>query len=149
MLPIDHFVRVISCTACPAAGKLLRDRWENVPQPGFVGVRYEQTRVLLVGKNPATPPPELASGDRGYTQALRNLRDQPTVENYTALQERTKRFMESWPIQQRHFPLEEFGLEPDDIAFCNIVRCREGTRSCQSSWPGPVRRRTSQVGSMR
>ncbi len=133
MLTIAHYVGVISCTACPATGKLLRDAGENVPQPGFVGNRYERTRVLLVGKNPATPPLALSREDQVYTHALRALRDQPTAESLDAVRRVTRTFMESWPIKQKHFSLEEFGLGLDDIAFCNIVRCRT-----QGNAPLPV-----------
>lgn len=120
-----EFARIISCTLCTQAtdSKLLRDRAENVPQPGYIGSRYRKARVLLVGQNPGTPK-SLSAQDIPYTAALRALRDEPTTQRYKELNAVLRAFIPQWPVQNNYFPLEESGLALEDIAYCNIVRCR-------------------------
>ena len=52
------FANVIACKTCDLVScpRLLRYEQENVPQPGFVGENYGQSRVMLVGQNPAVDP---------------------------------------------------------------------------------------------
>jgi len=119
--------RVVACAKCTRAidSKLLRDEHENVPQPGYIGSRYSTTGLMLVGQNPGVPNlSSLAKADLPYTQALRALRDSPTKENYDGLQSVLRTFIPSWPVHGAYFPLAECGLELDDIAYCNVVRCR-------------------------
>jgi uracil-DNA glycosylase len=120
-----EFARVIQCTTCTSATdrKLLRDLAENVPQPGWVGSNYNHARVLLVGQNPGTPK-SLADADRPYTNALRALKDNPTEENHQALVTVLQKFVPQWPVHGNYFPLVECGLTLQDIAYCNVVRCR-------------------------
>lgn len=121
-----EFARVASCTRCTGRqfSCLLRDDAENVPQPGYTGLRYWTKRVLLVGQNPAVPPERLAAADRPYTAALRKLRDEAIPENYAHLHSILTSFIPSWPVHESYFPLRECGLELDEIAYCNLVRCR-------------------------
>lgn len=121
-----EFARVISCTRCKQSDypNLLRDDLENIPQPGYIGSRYRISRVLLIGQNPKSEPGHLDEEDRIYTSALRILRDNPTAENYRSLSAILRTFIPKWPVCGRYFPLEESGLTLDDIAYCNIVRCR-------------------------
>lgn len=124
---VSEFAKVIACTKCThwTATRLLRDDAENVPQPGCIGARYANTRVMLVGQNPGLPnTPALAFADRRYTLALRDLRDSPSDENYANLQDVLSEFIPSWPVHGNYFPLSECGIELDDIAYCNVVRCR-------------------------
>ena len=120
-----EFARVIACELCTTATdrNLLRDEGENVPQPGYIGSNYRKVRVLLVGQNPATPK-SLAAEDLPYTTALRALRNEPTIQRYKELRTVLRTFIPQWPVQNNHFPLTESGLTLDDIAYCNIVRCR-------------------------
>ncbi len=122
----SEFARVASCNSCARlhATALLRDEVENVPQPGYVGSRYWTKRVLLVGQNPAVPPERLAAEDRPYTAALRKIRDAPTPENFVQLHSILTNFIPRWPVHGSYFPLTECGLELDEIAYCNLVRCR-------------------------
>jgi hypothetical protein len=48
-----EFARIISCVACSRGtdNSILRDAYENVPQPGYVGENYRNHRVALVGQN--------------------------------------------------------------------------------------------------
>ena len=120
-----EFARVVACTKCTEATdrNLLRDAAENVPQPGYVGAGYWKARVLLVGQNPGTPKAREAK-DRPYTAALRVLRDEPTPERYSELVMVLREFIPRWPITNNYFPLAECDLSLEDIAYCNVIRCR-------------------------
>ena len=122
----DEFAKVVGCTFCSKNlfPVLRRDEGEDVPQPGYIGRSYWKTRVVLVGQNPAVPPPRLAEADRPYTAALRALRDNPTQEKFRALQTVLMDFIPHWPVHEGYFPLAECGLSLNDIAYCNLVRCR-------------------------
>ena len=67
-----EFARVVRCEKCSSETdpNLLRDCGENVPQPGYIGVGYQRSKLLLVGQNPAVPPAKLELADKGYTAAL-------------------------------------------------------------------------------
>ncbi len=129
MLTVLDYARVVSCEACSAVGKLLRDSGENVPQPGFVGRRYGETGVFLVGQNPGVPTVGLAARDKAYTAALRSLRDNQTKQSLLGALGVMRDFVPSWPISGSYFPLEECGMTLDDIAYCNVVRCRTVSNS--------------------
>lgn len=121
-----EFAKVIACTKCTAdtCRDLLRDCNDNVPQPGYVGPAYSGTRVLLVGQNPGTRKLARESLDRTYAAALRALRDEPTPQRYAELSAILRGFIPHWPVTNNYFPLDECGLTLDDIAYCNIIRCR-------------------------
>jgi|SRR5579884_2631469 len=121
----SEFARIIRCEACTNAmdPNLLRDNLENVPQPGYIGQRYRESGVLLVGQNPGTPK-SLAPIDPPYTRALRALRDESTPERYVELLQVMRGVIPQWPIHGSYFPLAECDLALDDIAYLNVVRCR-------------------------
>lgn len=121
----SEFLRVISCTHCtPAIDRnLLRDNERNVPHPGYIGPRYNESGVLLVGRNPAMPDDRLAEAEHQYTAALHALRDAPTQRYHKLIDFLLNDFIPRTRTY-RHFPLEEICLSLQDIAFCNIVRCR-------------------------
>lgn len=120
-----EFAKIVACTKCtPSTDRnILRDVAENVPQPGYVGTGYLKARVLLVGQNPGTPK-KLEVRDRPYTNALRLLRDEPTHERYSELGIVLREFIPDWPITNNYFPLAECELSLEDIAYCNVIRCR-------------------------
>lgn len=120
-----EFANIINCSRCSVTtdGNLLRDSDENVPQPGYIGKNYNTARVLLVGQNPGTPK-SLDKKDLSYTAALRALRDEPTSERYAQLTAVLDAFIPQWPVHGHYFPISECGLTLQDIAYCNIVRCR-------------------------
>jgi uracil-DNA glycosylase len=142
-----EFATIISCSRCTTADcrKLLRDEAENIPQPGYIGARYDSTRVLLVGQNPGVGTKGLAARDRVYTAALRDVRQKPTAKTYESLSTVMDDFMPSWPVRGNYFPLRECGLTLKDIAYCNAVRCRTvgnaipSTRQSQSCIDGHFR----------
>lgn len=119
------FAGIIGCERCTLVHdrNLLRDAYENVPQPGWVGAAYATKRVLLIGQNPGTPK-TLADADRPYTAALRALRDEPSRSEYEQLRAVLRDFIPTWPVHGSYFPLAECGLRLDEIAYFNLVRCR-------------------------
>lgn len=122
-----EFARVVNCSRCTTltGRNLLRDALENIPQPGFIGANFERKRVLLVGPNPAiTKSAQSLAADQPYTAMLRQLRDAPTEANFRLLLTVTRDFMPTWRVHQDYFPLRECGLELDDLAYMNVVRCR-------------------------
>jgi len=130
-----EFAHVISCARCDrlTCRKIVRDDEENVPQPGFVGARFFEKRILLAGQNPGVPNQRLAADDRVYTAALRRVRDERSLESLGQLQTVLRGFVPSWPVHGNYFPLEEAGLELDEIAYCNVVRCRTEGNAAPSS----------------
>jgi len=125
LAPID-FANVIACHQCVVreGSGLLRDDFENVPQPGFVGSNYLRKRVALAGQNPGVCPPRFAVRDAEYTRSLRDLRDDPSAQTIKTLDSVLSRFVPEWPVHGNYFPLEECGLTLDEIAYFNVVRCR-------------------------
>lgn len=55
---IQVFCKIINCERCNplTISMLLRDKLENLPQPGYIGSNYKSTRLLLIGQNPAICP---------------------------------------------------------------------------------------------
>src|SRR5947209_9798297 len=102
-----EFAKIVACSACSASEFpfLRRDGMENVPQPGYVGPGYRESRVLLVGQNPAMPPERLAAADRPYTAALRGVRDHPTADKLAVLEAVLTDFLPKWPVHEKYFPL--------------------------------------------
>jgi hypothetical protein len=128
------FREVLECTRCERAHdpNLVRDS-SNPPQPGFVGPRYAEARVLLIGQNPRIAPERLGPVDKEYINPLLAFLSRPEPDAYSTLREHILRYVPSWPIHGRYFPLTEAGLTVDQIAFCNVVRCR----TTGNAQPGP------------
>jgi uracil-DNA glycosylase len=123
---IARFSDVISCTACDAftSKKLLRDQCDNIPQPGYIGKNYHRTGLLLVGQNPGVAPEHMLERDRVYTQSLRSLGDEKSTAAYSRFYDTVVDFVPDWPVNRSYFPLEACGFDIEDIAYCNVVRCR-------------------------
>lgn len=120
-----EFAKIITCANCTRSTcrHILRNRDENIPQPGYIGARYVESLVLLVGQNPGTPK-SLEVQDRPYTASLRALRDTPTPQRYAELSAVLKHFIPQWPVTNKYFPLSECKLSLEDISYCNVIRCR-------------------------
>jgi hypothetical protein len=119
------FAEVISCSRCTKQTdpNLLHDK-DDLPQPGYIGSHYAMKRVLLVGQNPGTRKKAREEMDKRQSSALEQLRDNPTIERYRALECILKEFLPLIPLQQKYFPLEECGLKLEEISYCNLIRCR-------------------------
>lgn len=123
------FSQVISCDYCSCNNypNLLRDDSFNLPQPGYIGTNYKNTRVLLVGQNPGVPtydPSDPGRPDKKYADALITVRDKANAKSMARLKSIEDEIMPTWSVVQRQFPLAECGLQLDDIAYVNLVRCR-------------------------
>ena len=88
-----------------------------------MGANYRQSGVLLVGQNPGVAS-DLVNDDQIYTAALRSLGDNPTSEEYEKLSRSLENVIQGWPVHNNYFPLAACGLTLNDIAYCNLVRCR-------------------------
>jgi hypothetical protein len=79
-----EFAKIIACELCTFEDNpnLLRDSGENVPQPGFVGDNFAQSRVMLIGLNPGTLK-SLAEADQPSTVIglTRDPRFHPTLRD--------------------------------------------------------------------
>ena len=104
---IEHFVRIVRCSRCSVSHckKLLRDKDENVPQPGFVGRNYPSTRLMLLGQNPGIPRQENLARDKEYTAALRQLAHDPSREKYRHLQTVLGRIVPDWSVRKSYLSL--------------------------------------------
>ena len=122
----EEFSRVMSCDYCSRQGypKLLRDDSFNLPQPGYIGANYRKSRVLLVGQNPGTSPDRFGAQDREFADAQITLRDSPTAHSMRRLHAINDRIMPTWPVVKNYFRLDDYGLQLDEIAYVNVVRCR-------------------------
>src|SRR5688500_13887983 len=120
------FAVIASSRICPvdSGSKLLRDDYDNVPQPGFIGKRESSTGIVLIGQNAGTRRRMTADRDKRYMNALRELRDRPSAVSWDTFWSEMSTFVPHWPLHGRHFPLAECNLEIDQIAYTNIVRCR-------------------------
>ena len=81
---IELFCRVLECDRC-SHSIVLRDSFENIPQPGYIGRNYEKYRILLIGQNPGVCPPSMKNKDFVYMEALKNLwinKDKSSMINY-------------------------------------------------------------------
>ena len=101
-----EFSRVISCDYCARNNypKLLRDDSLNLPQPGYIGSNYENTRVLLVGQNPGSPS-DPSAHDREFTEAQMALRDKADVRSLTRHKSVLDRIMPKWAVVRITFRL--------------------------------------------
>ncbi len=131
----DLFAEVVRCAKCSECDvpRLLRDHSFNVPQPGYVGGRYENSRVLFVGQNPGISRKKFHNQDREYADALCVLARHPTPETYGSVCAILEGIMNSWPVNMKHLPLVECSLCLEDIAYLNVVRCRTESDSKPSS----------------
>lgn len=120
------FFRILSCERCDqrTCRKILRDCSDNLPQPGFIGPRFEERRVLLVGQNPGVSTSRQTSNDQKYHQALRRLRAEASSESWDELLRVLLAIIPTWPVNGNYFPLEEAELDLEQISYCNLVRCR-------------------------
>lgn len=122
----EMHARVLRCTACESSHRtgVLRDTSENIPQPGYVGKNYTYSRVVFVGQNPAICPDRLRHEVAPYMVALHTLRDSPSAQALAEFRSTMEEFSPSWALFQRYLPLSDCGLQLDQIAYFNVVRCR-------------------------
>lgn len=103
-----------------------------LPQFGFVGARYEEKRVLLLGINPGNGPnTHRTSGDTTVMPALEKFVQDHTVSSYLRAQAAYRQVCESWPVwgRQCNELLRSTGLSLDEIAFSNALPWRTASKS--------------------
>ena len=122
----SKFARVIKCDVCfrNSYPKLLRDDSFNLPQPGYIGTNYKNTRVLLVGQNPGISHDYSNDSDEGFANALIAVKKDKNAQAVNKVRNILDRIMPTWDIFKTYFPLADCGLRLDDIAYTNVVRCR-------------------------
>lgn len=120
------FSEVVGCELCSNAIEkcILRDMQDNVPQPGYVGRKYSNKRILLVGQNPGVGNGVTEARSHNYLEKLREIRDTPSAKVFSDLQDILTSLIPTWPVHGNYFPLDEAGLGLDEIAYINLVRCR-------------------------
>jgi hypothetical protein len=79
---------------------------------------------LLVGQNPGVSTSSQSRNDGQYMMSLRSLLDAEVEDSWERLQALLRTIIPTWPLTGSYFPLAEAGLRLDQIAYCNLVRCR-------------------------
>lgn len=94
---------------------------QSLPQAGFLGERYEDHKVLVLGKNPAKGRSG-SQGDAEYYNRLSLIQDTDTLEEQTPY----LRMMHStWePLRTLDLP-KTIGLELSQVAYANQILCRD------------------------
>lgn len=114
---VELFISVLNCSVCPS-DCVLRDAVDNIPQPGWIGRRFDRG-VLFIGQNPGVRRPgstQLAADVR-YIGALREVKDEASLSN---LLEAMYSSMQAFVMYKHYIPTEFF----EQIAIINAVRCR-------------------------
>lgn len=102
------------------------------PQFGYVGSRYEEARVLILGINPGNGPRDRRDPrDEVALPALSLFLESRTEASFTAAQEAYRSVCEGWPIWKRHCSevIGAGGLSLDQIAYSNCLPWRTGSQS--------------------
>jgi hypothetical protein len=103
------------------------------PQFGFVGQRYTEARVLLLGINPGNGPSDdlRTSGDELMMPAMHEFAARPTPENYSRASAAYMRECVKWPIWKRHCAevLGAGGLTFKQVAYTNCLPFRTESQS--------------------
>jgi len=103
-----------------------------VPQFGYVGSKYPQTRVLMIGINPGNGQNHARnSGDEVMMPPLHKFIVDHSVNSFLEAQRAYQIVCESWPMWKRHCS-EVIGagrLRMDEIAFTNCLPWRTASES--------------------
>jgi hypothetical protein len=116
------------------------------PQFGFVGSRFAEARVLLLGINPGNGPRNdiRTPNDARMMPSIRQFAEDPTEKNFVDASNAYQAECKHWPIWKRHCS-EIVGagkLSIDDIAYSNCLPWR--TES-QSNFDDSVARKAAQL----
>lgn len=102
--------------------------WDDrIPQFGYVGTRFAERRVLILGINSGNGPNNVRNaGDQRQMQTLHRFADDPTPESFVEAQRAYRAACESWPWWRRlcNEVLCPTGLSPDQIAYSNCLPWR-------------------------
>ncbi len=102
------------------------------PQFGYVGVRYEEHRILLFGINPGNGPRDFRSpADERMMPKLIRFRDDPSGESFQCASAAFAEACQTWPVWRRCCS-ELFGegkLSLDQVAYSNCLPWRTATET--------------------
>jgi hypothetical protein len=115
-------------TDLPLGRSALIRKHDSTPQFGFVGARYLQKRVLLIGINPGNGPKyDLPTkGDARMMPALMQFAECPSLEHFELASLAYQKECHAWPLWKRHCN-EVLGpgrLLFDEIAYANCLPWR-------------------------
>ena len=106
---------------------------DQTPQFGFVGSRYRDTGVLLVGINPGNGPSNdlRTSGDHVMMPVLAQFCAAPSPETFALASAAQMRECVRWPVWTQHCAevLGAGGLTFDQIAYSNCLPWRTESKS--------------------
>ena len=111
---VTLFEDVLRCRRC-SIDCVKRNEGYDIPQPGWVGRRFEG--LMFVGQNPGegrTPPTE---PDRKYLEALRNVSDRASLND---MHDRLKEASDTFA----YYNSFHFDVDIERVAYINAVRCR-------------------------
>lgn len=113
-----------------ASGLLYDESHHRLPQPGFVGERYEPGGLLIMGLNPASGGDGLSKGDLKQYDLLRNLQtseDVSLIAHFEAFTSHLADFMPAWNIIRNNGVtdiLKARRMSFDDVAYLNVCKWR-------------------------
>jgi hypothetical protein len=116
-----------------------------LPQFGYVGSRYENRRILLIGINPGNGPrKQRSTGDETAMPALLHFVTQRTPESFQAAQQAYRKVCQGWAVWGRQCDelLSAGGLGMEDIAFTNGLPWRTAS---QAAFSKAVSRKAAQL----
>jgi hypothetical protein len=121
----------------PPGRSVLLGAHDRAPQFGFVGTRYGDRRVLLLGINPGNGPDndEPTRGDVRMMPAIAAFAECPTTDNFDIASLAYKAECEKWPMWRRHCK-EVLGpgkLTFEEIAYSNCLPWRTASQSAFSA----------------
>ena len=103
-----------------------------IPQFGYVGTQFDQSRVLLLGINPGNGNDLVRSRqDNTMMPALHRFAADVSITSFIQAQKAYKSVCQSWPIWRRHCS-EVIGagkLSFEDIAYSNALPWRTASES--------------------
>lgn len=106
---------------------------DQTPQFGFVGSRYRDTGVLLIGINPGNGPSNefRTTGDQVMMPVLAEFAAAPTADSFARASAAYMQECIKWPVWKRHCAevLGAGGLAFDQVAYSNCLPWRTESQS--------------------
>jgi hypothetical protein len=113
------------------ASRLINRNWaDRLPQPGYMGLRYQPGGLVFVSMNPgAGPQGGLSADDQRQYGALQRLRDadeQAAGAVFDELMQVLAGIMPGWKIHQNFVApvLRAVGLDFSEVAYVNLLKWR-------------------------
>src|SRR3989442_3913173 len=114
-----------------AADRLLNRNWgDRIPQPGYVGRRYDVRGLMFVSMNPGGGPNEgLGPEDLAQYKILQRLRDSPEADEPSAFHELTsvlEHISPTWKIFRILVaPVLDYAqVDFTNVAYLTLLKCR-------------------------